>query len=140
MTDMISHLTRQAAFSRATFGPGGRTGGVIAHISEEFDEIARCYDYHDLEEAKQDGFDMTAVQSGHHEAAAAEWTDVAILAMDGLLRALSAAHPQAKFDEIARKAVDMIVGKQGKNELRDWPNWRDQDQSTAIGHVPGTHD
>ena len=39
MFDMIAHLTRQAAFSRATFGPGARTKGVIDHVKKELAEV-----------------------------------------------------------------------------------------------------
>jgi hypothetical protein len=38
--NLIEHLTRQIAFSRATFGPAERTAGVIDHIRKELVEIA----------------------------------------------------------------------------------------------------
>jgi hypothetical protein len=41
---------------------------------------------------------------------------------------------------MAEEAVKMIVAKQGKNELRDWPDWRTQSQDAAIEHVKGKHD
>ena len=72
MTDFIAHLTRQAAFSRATFGPGTREKGVSDHIRKELIEVANATTQDDK---------------------SAEWTDVAILALDGLLRSVSAAFP-----------------------------------------------
>lgn len=61
--DLISHLYRQRAFSRSTFGPGPRTGGVIDHIRKELTEI------------EDDPADVE------------EWIDVILLAMDGAWRA-----------------------------------------------------
>lgn len=62
MYDLISHLYRQRAFSRATFGPGARTEGVINHITKEFEEI------------RKEPTDLK------------EWIDVMLLAMDGAWR------------------------------------------------------
>lgn len=128
MFDFIAHLTRQAAFSRATFGPGPRTNGVLDHIAKECDEVRNVY----AAEPQPD--------SATHMTAAFEWTDVAILGLDGLTRCLSAAHPSTPFDQIAEMAVRMIVQKQGKNELRRWPDWRGQSEDKAIEHTRGTHD
>lgn len=61
--DLIAHLYRQRAFSRATFGPGARTAGVIDHIRKELVEIEA---------------DPTNLK---------EWTDVILLALDGAWRA-----------------------------------------------------
>lgn len=117
--DLIAHLTRQAPFSRATFGPGARTKGVIKHIRKELKEI---------EDAPND------------ESRAQEWVDVAILALDGLTRELWAAFPAARAEVIAAKAAEMIVAKQGKNELRNWPDWRTAPADEAMEHVRGTED
>lgn len=60
--DLVAHLYRQRAFSRATFGPGKRTAGVVDHIKRELVEIeARPNDLH-------------------------EWIDVILLALDGAWR------------------------------------------------------
>ena len=61
--DLISHIKRQRAFSRATFGPGQRTQGVIDHIRKELREI------------EQEPTDLS------------EWVDVILLALDGAWRA-----------------------------------------------------
>lgn len=58
----VAHLERQRAWSRATFGPGERTVGVIDHIRKELNEI--------LEHPE----DIT------------EWADLLILAFDGAWR------------------------------------------------------
>jgi hypothetical protein len=70
-----------------------------------------------------------------------------ILALDGLTRAIQNQHigPTGNvFLTFAHKAantsVNAIVGKQGVNELRDWPDWRTQSQDAAIEHVKGNHD
>jgi hypothetical protein len=68
MLDLETHLTRQREFSLATFGPGERAKGVVAHIRKELIEI------------EADPTDVT------------EWIDVAILAFDGAWR--SGATPQ----------------------------------------------
>ncbi|ORE90489.1 hypothetical protein ATO13_22326 [Stappia sp. 22II-S9-Z10] len=117
MTDctFTNHLIRHMAFSRATFGPGSRTGGVIDHLRKEIEEVELSY------------------------GSADEWVDVVILAIDGLTRSIGAvlesrgeADPNAA---VARYAVEMIRAKQGRNELRDWPDWRTADTSKAIEHV-----
>lgn len=115
--DMIAHMTRQFAFSRGTFGPGPRTKGVIAHIKKEFVEIEKEYD--------KDPLSRKACE---------EWVDVAILALDGLMRSIK--HADSKMDsfQVAETAVSLIVRKQGINEDRDWPNWRDSHDDKPIEH------
>lgn len=123
MFDFIAHLTRQAAFSRATFGPGPRTKGVIEHITKEFREVEKA---------------TSAAER------AEEWTDIAILGLDGLLRAcrekLEKGMPAGPVsnDMVAAEAMMQIVGKQQKNELRDWPDWRTMSADGAIEHVRST--
>jgi len=63
MWDLISHLRHQLDWSLRTFGPGKRTGGVLAHIRKELVEIERA------------PLDLT------------EWVDVLMLAFDGAMRA-----------------------------------------------------
>lgn len=117
--DMIAHLARQAAFSRATFGPGPRTQGVMEHIGKELGEI-----------------DAAANETERAD----ERTDVAILGLDGLLRSLWAQYPTSSSMFIANKAVAMIADKQSKNERRVWPDWRGVPEGKAIEHVRGTED
>lgn len=131
MTDFATHLTRQAAFSRATFGPGARTKGVIVHVKKELREVEHCYPEPDAD---------LPFTPGMHLEAAREWADVAILGLDGLTRAISAAHPEWAFDRVAQEAWHMIHAKQGKNELRDWPDWRTAAPDQAIEHKRGHHD
>ena len=119
MNTFTAHLTRQAAFSRATFGPGPRTEGVCEHIGKELAEIAEA-----------------TTESGR----ASEWVDVAILGFDGLLRSIWAMHPQWDAEMVAEEAVDMVVAKQGKNERRLWPDWRTAAPGKAIEHKRGTED
>lgn len=61
--DLIAYIQAQREWSKRTFGPGERTGGVTAHIAKELDEILAAP--HDL----------------------SEWVDVIILALDGAWRA-----------------------------------------------------
>lgn len=119
MIDLIAHLTRQAAFSRATFGPGPRTKGVQDHIIKEFEEINELADERDKVH---------------------EWVDVAILGMDGLLRSIATANPTMHFDQVANFAAALILKKQGKNERRDWPDWRTAAADKAIEHNRGHED
>jgi hypothetical protein len=110
--DLVAHLTRQMVFSKAAFGPGARTQGVIDHIRKELKEVE---------------------ESGGE---ASEWVDVVILALDGLTRQLwNAGIHQRPADEIAEMAVGMVRAKQARNELRDWPDWRTADPNRAIEHV-----
>ena len=61
--DLVAHLHRQRKFSKATFGPGMRTLGVIEHIRKELKEI------------KANPTDLF------------EWIDVIALGFDGAWRA-----------------------------------------------------
>lgn len=72
-----AHLAHQREFSRATFGPGTRTTGVLDHIRKELVEVAA------------DPNDIT------------EWADIVILAFDGALRA--GHEPQDIIDAIIAK-------------------------------------
>lgn len=117
MVDLKAHLIRQMVFSKATFGPGARTDGVLDHIAKE------------IEEMRQSGCDSS------------EWVDLVILSLDGLTRELWAASDySASADDVAQIAVNMFLGKQSRNELRDWPDWRTSDPSKAIEHKRGKHD
>ena len=107
--DLEQHLKRQIAFSRATFGPGTRQKGVIDHIRRELIEVENS--------------------DGSPE----EWVDVVILSLDGLTRALL--NKGRTVDRAAEAAVDLIVEKQNRNELRDWPDWRTAPADKAIEHV-----
>lgn len=71
------HLERQRQWSRRTFGPGPRTGGVLDHIRRELREI------------EEHPTDLT------------EWADVVILALDGAWRA--GWEPQDIIDAIRAK-------------------------------------
>lgn len=116
MLDLETHLLRQMAFSRATFGPGDRRKGVCDHIRKELVEV-------EVEEAP--------------DAAAKEWVDVVILALDGLTRCLRA--DGMAPEDAARTACLMIRAKQARNEERNWPDWRTADPNKAIEHDRSTH-
>jgi hypothetical protein len=117
MTDFEQHLIRQMVFSRATFGPGERMEGVLDHMAKEIEEVRRA------------------------NGDSSEWVDLVILALDGLTRRLWAiSNYEKSADEIASDAVRIIVGKQGRNERRNWPDWRTAPEDRAIEHVRGTHD
>lgn len=133
MYDIIPHLARQVAFSRATFGPGPRTEGVIEHVQEELKEVQKVY-------GNPEGRIVIPSDWSTHTEAAEEWTDVVILGLDGLTRALWAANPSLTSEQVAEDAVSYIRAKQGKNEKRDWPDWRTADPSKPINHVRGTED
>lgn len=110
--DLKQHLIRQMAFSHATFGPGTRTEGVADHIKKELAEVAEANGSSD------------------------EWVDVVILALDGLTRQLAYCNGERNDPEqVAAIACQMIVGKQSRNEARDWPDWRTADRDKAIEHV-----
>lgn len=109
--DLTQHLIRQMAFSHATFGPGERTEGVVDHIRKELDEVVAA------------------------NGDAAEWVDVVILALDGLTRRLAYCNgDRADPEAVAGIACQMILGKQTRNEARDWPDWRTADPGKAIEH------
>lgn len=54
-----------------------------------------------------------------------EWIDVIILGIDGAWRA----------GYSAAEIIDAIVTKQDKCEGRNWPDWREHGQDTAIEHI-----
>lgn len=114
--DLATHLSRQIAFSRGTFGPDERQEGVLQHIEQEIEEVR-----------KSDG-------------TPSEWVDLVILSFDGLWRSISARYPDWYGPKVARAAARMIWFKQSKNEWRIWPDWRGKSTSEAIGHVQGIED
>lgn len=119
MSDFVAHLTRQAAVSRAIFGPGPRTEGICDHIAKELNEVG--------------------VAEGEDDRAH-EWVDVAILGLDGLLRSIWAVNPALTATQVAARAVYLIEAKQGKNEKRVWPDWRTVPADKAIEHKRGHED
>ena len=108
--DLEQHLKQQSAFSRATFGPGARTKGVIDHIRKELAEVEACGNAREL-----------------------EWVDVVILGLDGLTRELVASG--LSHDRAATAACQLLVSKQARNEIRDWPDWRTMSSDQAIEHI-----
>jgi len=120
MLAFVSHLTRQIAVSRALFGPGARTKAVLDHIRKEIEEVEAA-----RSESKVDE---------EFSPRAEEWVDLVILSVDGLTRQLWDEFPDADADVIAEMAVEMIAGKQGRNEKRSWPDWRKADPDKAIEH------
>lgn len=113
--DLQQHLIRQMAFSKATFGSGTRTNGVLDHIAKEVEEVRES------------------------NGSADEWVDLVILSLDGLTRQLSFCNGSGKRNqmssEIAEMACKMIVGKQDRNENRDWPDFRTASPDKAIEHI-----
>jgi hypothetical protein len=113
MFDLIAHIYRQRAFSRATFGPGARTQGVCDHIRKELAEIERAPA--DLD----------------------EWIDVILLSLDGAWRCAEA---NERTDHCIPEIICQRIGLvQGRNERRDWPDWRSADPNKAIEHVRKAH-
>ena len=125
MTDFVEFCARQFAVSRCNFGPKERTLGVIDHIKKELKEIQA----EDTPEGR-----------------AQEWIDVVLLALDGASRAKREAikarnDTEPAADYLALEVVSAIKRKQqGKNELRDWPDWRTVPEDKAIEHKRGKHD
>lgn len=112
--NLKQHLIRQMAFSHATFGPGPRTEGVVDHIKKELKEV---------------------LDAGGESS---EWVDVVILGLDGLTRQLAYCNgDRADPERVAEMACSMIVGKQSRNEARNWPDWRTAPAGKAIEHVRG---
>lgn len=120
MLDLQQHLARQMVFSRATFGPGARTEGVLDHLKKEIEEVR---------------------SAPSTQKRIVEWVDLVILSLDGLTRAIWADSDYViSADEAAEDACFAIRSKQQKNERRDWPDWRTMPTDKAIEHVRGTHD
>ena len=57
-----------------------------------------------------------------------EWTDVIILAIDAIWR----------LGIPITEVEDMLVYKQMKNKMREWPDWRQMRQDQPIEHVKAT--
>lgn len=106
------HMRRAMAFSRATYGPGERTQGLIDHIGKELKEVENNPDF--------------GIRSQ-------EWVDVVILGLDAMWRALHA--EGVPWDEIPERIASDIAQKQTRNENRDWPDWRTVPKDKAIEHV-----
>lgn len=124
--DLVAHLYRQRAFSRATFGPGRRVAGVSDHIRRELDEFAKASTrVDDAEKAAKAGAAQWAGVIAATEELADEAADVILLALDLAWRA--GLEPEAICAAVNRK--------QRVNETRDWPDWRTQPADKAIEHT-----
>lgn len=110
--DLTQHIARQMAFSRGTFGPGPFTARVVEHIKTELKEITEASEKSQLDASR-------------------EWVDVVLLGLDGLTRSLAASFA---WEAVPSLATAMIVEKQGANEQRTWPNWRDVPEDQPIEH------
>jgi hypothetical protein len=120
--NLHDHLRRQMAFSRATYGPGDRLGGVTDHITKELVEVKEAGDPR-------------------------EWVDLVLLSLDGLWRSLAydGQDPyigmytsggkkalENNWDNIPEIITLLIQEKQSRNEQRTWPDWRGADPTKAI--------
>jgi hypothetical protein len=131
--DLVAHLYRQRAFSRATFGPGDRTLGVTDHILKEVEEVRKAKAKTDAaNEVLSGSFQMHSqyvnasnLANKARQELIFEWVDLVLLSLDGLWRT------GASIEE----AVEMIRAKQEKNENRNWPDWRTAAPDQAIQHV-----
>lgn len=119
--DLISHLCRQIAFSRVTFGPDPRQGGVCDHVRKELREIEK-------------------LAPDERQKRLKEWIDVIILGFDGAWRSQIGSVVMLSDEDIAWLIVSAIVEKQSKNERRDWPDWRTMSPDEAIEHTRGIED
>lgn len=88
--DLLAYLHHHKIFSEKTFGTGHHTKELLAHLQKEFREL----------EATPLDLD--------------EWLDIALLALDGALRAGFAP------EDITRA----LKAKQTLNENATWPDWR----------------
>lgn len=117
--NLEEHMRRHMAFSKATFGPGERRDGVLDHIRQEIEEV-------------------------REEGDPREWVDLVKLSLDGMWRSIMYNQnievidgnftDAQRWEMIPRMICYLIEEKQTKNELRDWPNWRDMDPTKAINH------
>ncbi|NQZ74705.1 MAG: DUF550 domain-containing protein [Ekhidna sp.] len=130
--ELEEHIKRMMAFSRATYGPGRKTEGLIKHIRSELEEV---------------------VNAETNEERINEWVDLVILSLDGLWREIYehqkqryAGHHQfvdgenSAWNETPDDLVHYLTQKQTKNELRDWPDWRTAPEGEPIEHVKGVQD
>jgi len=100
--DLSEFLRRQADWSRAQFGSAPRQRGLATHIRRELRELAAA-----------------STSPSRVE----EWCDIALLALDGLLRSLGIDSPDAPGS-----AVRALLGKSEINRGRSWPKPRQSDR------------
>ena len=148
--NLIDHIHRQMKFSATAFGPGTRLDGVCDHIRKEMIELGTTSDLETelwkttgmfaYPKAVQSIMQDRAMRRGEAEEPGdpKEWVDVALLALDGLWRALRNEYSELTDREIATLAAEMIEAKLSKNEKRDWPDWRDVPEGKAIEHIKGS--
>jgi hypothetical protein len=104
--DLHSYLVRQRDWSTRTFGPGGRLLGIAEHVGKELAEVASACT---------------------PQAALEEWSDIAILALDGAWRAGFTPH----------QVCEQLRRKQETNFRRQWPPAGPQDRANE--HMRSAH-
>lgn len=124
--NLVEHIRRHMAWSRATFGPHPRTEGILRHIEKEIEEVRK--------------------DAGLGYQVLPEATDILILTLDLMWRDTER-HLRAQLLQMsdkdfaafaARHIPEMIVAqlqeKQAINEHRTWPDWRSRSESEPIEH------
>lgn len=109
--DLEQFIARKIAFTRATFGPGERRNGLVAHARKELVEIETA---------------------GRPTQRHMEWVDLINLGIHGLTHSLLAEGYQTS--RAAEKAVELLLEKQTTLEMRTWPDWRTLPEDAAIEH------
>lgn len=105
--DLEGYLNRQREWSKRTFGPGRRVGGITKHIEKELNEI------------RANPSDLT------------EWIDVMILAMDGYWR--NGGDPRMLFEMLMAKQGVNFKRKYPMPKSEDEPGEHDRTVPAVTG-------
>lgn len=103
--NLIYYLNKQIAWSKATFGKGPRTSGIMDHIIKELGEVVEASYNNDKEEELK------------------EWVDVIILALDAAWR--------LGYSPV--QVCKALMEKQDINKARKWG--KDKGDGKAIEHI-----
>lgn len=117
MTQLKEHLHRQALFSLKTFGPGERRVQLLRALVNKADVVAGAED------------DLVSW-----------WTDVALIALDGLLRSTTEWKLPADPENMAEAAAYALIDRHAQNEQRDITRWTRRELGGSVRPLPALNE
>lgn len=148
----MQFLARQCSVNRHAFGPMDRQEGVLDHMAQEMEEvrnadghIRKAEEWVDLVILAQDGLLRAARESLRERMNQVPWDGNDRFVYDSddnnrIIGHISNGVAEPTSDYVAASAMEILIAKRDKVEIRSYPDWREQDPNKATNHDRGVHD